>query len=37
MVEKMVVLTSSFSNMHEVIDNNSNSRQNMVMDMMRMN
>ena len=37
MVEKMVGLTSSFSNVHEVVDDNSNLCQNMVMDMMRMN
>ena len=37
MVEKIVGLTSSFSNVHEVINDNSNHRQNMVMDMMRMN
>jgi hypothetical protein len=36
-VEKMVVLTSSSSNVHRVIDNNSNPYRNMVMDVMRMN
>jgi hypothetical protein len=33
----MVVLTSSSSNVHRVIDNNSNPYRNMVMDVMRMN
>ena len=37
MVEKIVGLTSSFSNVHEVVDDNSNPYQNMIMDMMRMN
>jgi len=37
MVEKMVGLTSSFSNVYVVVDDNSNPYQNMVMDTMRMN
>ena len=37
MVEKMVGLTSSFSNVYTVVDDNSNPYQNMVMDTMRMN
>jgi hypothetical protein len=36
-VEKMVGLTSSSSNVHRVIDNNSNPYRNMVMDVMRTN
>jgi hypothetical protein len=36
-VEKMVGSTSSSSNVHEVIDDNSNPYRNMVMDAMRMN
>jgi hypothetical protein len=37
MVEKMVGLTSSFSNVYAVVEDNSNPYQNMVMDTMRMN
>ena len=36
-VEKMVGLTSSFSNVHGVINDNNNPYRNMVMDAMRMN
>ena len=36
-VEKMVESTSSFSNVHEVVDDNSNLYRNMVWDTMRMN
>jgi hypothetical protein len=37
MVERVVGLTSSASNVHEVVNDNSNSYKNMVMDAMRMN
>ena len=37
MVERMVGLTSSSSNMNKVVDNNSNPYRNIVMDAMRMN
>ena len=37
MVERIIGSTSSSSNVHKVIDNNSNSYRNMVMDVMRMN
>jgi hypothetical protein len=37
MVERMVESTSSSSNMHEVVDDNSNHYKNMIMDTMRMN
>jgi len=37
MVKKMVRSTSSSSNMHEVVDDNSNPYRNMIMDAMRMN
>jgi len=37
MVERMVGSTSSFSNVHEVVDDNSNPYRNMVMDAMRIN
>jgi hypothetical protein len=37
MVERMVGSTSSSSNMHEVVDDNSNPYKNMIMDAMRMN
>jgi len=37
MLEKMVGLTSSFSNVHGVVDDNNNSYRNMVMSVMRMN
>jgi hypothetical protein len=37
MVERMVGSASSFSNVHEVLDNNSNPYRNMIMDMMIMN
>jgi len=37
MVKKMVGSTSSSSNMHGVVDDNSNSYRNMVIDVMRMN
>ena len=37
MIERMVELTSSSSNVHGDIDDNSNSYRNMVMDAMRMN
>jgi len=37
MVERMVGLTSSASNVHEVVNDNSNPYRNMVMDAMRMN
>jgi hypothetical protein len=37
MVEKMVGSTSSSSNVHEVVDDNSNPYRNMVIDAMRMN
>jgi hypothetical protein len=36
-VERMVRLTSSYSNVHGVIDDNSNSYRNMVMDVIGMN
>jgi hypothetical protein len=36
-VERMVESTSSSSNVHEVVDDNSNPYRNMVMDAMRMN
>jgi hypothetical protein len=36
-VERMVETTSSSSNVHEVVDDNSNPYRNMVMDAMRMN
>jgi hypothetical protein len=35
MVERMVGSTSSSSNMHEVVDDNTNPYRNMVMDAMR--
>ena len=35
MIERMVGSTSSSSNVHEVVDDNSNSYRNMVMDAMR--
>jgi hypothetical protein len=37
MVEKVVGSTSSASNVHEVVNDNSNPYRNMVMDAMRMN
>jgi hypothetical protein len=37
MIERMVVSTSSSSNMHGVVDDNSNPYKNMIMDAMRMN
>jgi len=37
MVERMVETTSSASNMHGVVDDNSNPYRTMVMDAMRMN
>jgi hypothetical protein len=37
MVERVVGLTSSASNMHEVVNDNSNPYKNIVMDAMRMN
>ena len=37
MVEKMVGSTSSYNNVHEVVDNNSNHYRSMIMDAMRMN
>ena len=37
MVERMVGLTSSSNNVHEVVDENSNSYTNIVMDVMRLN
>jgi len=37
MVERVVGLTSSASNVHEVVNDNSNPYKNMVMDAMRMN
>jgi len=37
MVERMVGSTFSASNVHEVVDDNSNPYRNMVMDAMRMN
>ena len=37
MVERMVGLTSSSSNVHGVVDDNSNPYKSMVMDVMRMN
>jgi hypothetical protein len=37
MVEKIVESTSSTSNVHEVVNDNTNSYKNMVMDAMRMN
>jgi hypothetical protein len=37
MVERMVGSTSSASNVHGVVNNNSNPYRNMVMDAMRMN
>jgi len=37
MVERIVGLTSSASNVHEVVNDNSNPYRNMVMDAMRMN
>jgi len=37
MLERVVGLTSSASNVHEVVNDNSNPYKNMVMDAMRMN
>jgi hypothetical protein len=37
MIERMVRSTSSFSNVHEIIDNNSNSYRTLVIDTMKMN
>ena len=37
MVERIVELTSNSSNVHEVVDDNSNSYRNKVIDAMRMN
>ena len=37
MVERVVGLTSSASNVHEVVNDNSNPYKNIVMDAMRMN
>jgi hypothetical protein len=37
LVERMVESTSSSSNVHEVVDDNSNAYRNMVMDAMRIN
>jgi hypothetical protein len=37
MVKRMVVSTFNFSNVHWVVDDNSNPYRNMVMDAMRMN
>jgi len=37
MIEKMVGLTFSASNVHWVVDDNNNSYRNMVIDVMRMN
>ena len=37
MIERMVRSTFIFSNVHRVVDNNSNSYKNMVMDAMRIN
>jgi hypothetical protein len=37
MIKRMVGLTSSSSNMHEIIDDNNNRYMSMIMDAMRMN
>jgi len=37
MIERMVVLTSSFSNVHGFVDDNGNPYKNMIIDAMRMN
>ena len=37
MIERMVGLTSSANNVHEVVNDNSNPYRNMIMDAMRMN
>jgi hypothetical protein len=37
MIKKIVGLTSSSSNMNEIIDDNNNSYKNMVMDAMKVN
>jgi hypothetical protein len=37
MVEKMVGTTSSSSNVHDVVDDNSNPYRNMIIDTLRMN
>jgi hypothetical protein len=37
MIERMVASTSSSSNMHGIVDGNSNPSSNMIMDAIRMN
>jgi hypothetical protein len=37
MIEKMVGSTSSYSNMHGIVDDNSNPYRNIVMDVIRIN